>query len=173
PEPPNPQSRDPKTGTPTPEKPGETPRETPEIPEFSLPRLRQSPGGAQTPARDGAAPQVSGMREKFPFELRLGDPPTPAFRGKSLQMPGLREILQRGFSWSSHLDRHRRTHAAKRREAAEKPHKCGECGKGFGANSALAKHRRLHSGEKPYKCPECGKSFGVRSNLIKHQRTHL
>ncbi|NWX80480.1 ZN665 protein, partial [Alca torda] len=76
------------------------------------------------------------------------------------------------FSWSSHLDRHRRTHAAageapcrcadcgrcppprgtESSKTPEKPLQCNECGKGFAKNAALAKHRRVHVGEKPYKC---------------------
>ncbi|NWW49558.1 ZN761 protein, partial [Pedionomus torquatus] len=55
---------------------------------------------------------------------------------------------------------------------AEKPYKCGECGKGFGQRSALVKHRRIHTGEKPYACGDCGKGFIQKSDLTIHRRMH-
>ncbi|NWV28270.1 Z286A protein, partial [Origma solitaria] len=41
-------------------------------------------------------------------------------------------------------------------QAGEKPHKCGECGKGFGQSYHLREHQRIHTGERPYECGECG-----------------
>ncbi|NXO46881.1 ZSCA2 protein, partial [Locustella ochotensis] len=71
------------------------------------------------------------------------------------------------FSVSSHLDRHRRTHAGGpgppgRTEPVEpveeQQHRCQDCGKSFGRRSALAKHRKTHGAapEKPHRCQDCG-----------------
>ncbi|NXE17146.1 ZNF71 factor, partial [Lophotis ruficrista] len=49
---------------------------------------------------------------------------------------------------------------------------CGECGKSFSHKSALAKHRKIHSGDRPHECPACGKAFIQRSDLTIHQRVH-
>ncbi|XP_069854821.1 zinc finger protein 793-like isoform X4 [Dipodomys merriami] len=60
----------------------------------------------------------------------------------------------------------------KRVPPTEKPHVCGECGKGFCYKSEFIRHQRSHTGEKPYGCTECGKAFSHKSTLIKHQRIH-
>ncbi|NXT64339.1 XFIN protein, partial [Chaetops frenatus] len=49
---------------------------------------------------------------------------------------------------------------------------CGERGKAFGHKSALAKHRKIHSGDRPHACADCGKGFIQRSDLAAHRHVH-
>ncbi|XP_057384900.1 zinc finger and SCAN domain-containing protein 25 isoform X1 [Balaenoptera acutorostrata] len=72
----------------------------------------------------------------------------------------------KGFSRSSNLVRHQRTHEE------DKSYGCGECGKGFALREYLLKHQRTHLGRRPYACGECWKSFSQRQHLEVHQRSH-
>ncbi|XP_057551594.1 zinc finger and SCAN domain-containing protein 25 isoform X2 [Hippopotamus amphibius kiboko] len=72
----------------------------------------------------------------------------------------------KGFSRSSNLVRHQRTHEE------DKSYGCGECGKGFALREYLLKHQRTHLGRRPYVCGECWKTFSQRHHLEVHQRSH-
>ncbi|XP_044860172.1 zinc finger protein 514-like isoform X1 [Mauremys mutica] len=52
------------------------------------------------------------------------------------------------------------------------PHKCGECGKGFGSQASLARHRRQHAGAGAFPCSQCGKAFSNKANLLRHLKLH-
>ncbi|NXX72185.1 ZSC32 protein, partial [Spizella passerina] len=87
----------------------------------------------------------------------------------------------KSFSVSSHLDRHRKIHAAERASyrcpehlagfLAQHRHgrlfQCGQCGRCFGQGAALLKHQRSHGdgggvgGSASPKCLDCGKSRGL------------
>ncbi|XP_058028384.1 zinc finger protein 345-like [Ahaetulla prasina] len=54
----------------------------------------------------------------------------------------------------------------------ELPHKCSDCGKGFGHKANLTSHQRVHRLEKLYDCSNCGKTFLRKSILDMHLRMH-
>ena len=53
----------------------------------------------------------------------------------------------------------------------EKPYSCQQCNKAFAHESALSRHKKIHSGEKPYSCEPCNKVFLDLDRLNKHKRT--
>ncbi|NP_001371133.1 zinc finger and SCAN domain-containing protein 25 isoform 2 [Mus musculus] len=72
----------------------------------------------------------------------------------------------KGFTLREYLTKHQRTHLGKR------PYVCGECWKTFSQRHHLEVHQRSHTGEKPYKCSDCWKGFSRRQHLLVHRRTH-
>uniref|UniRef100_A0A8C0Z1B5 Zinc finger and SCAN domain containing 25 n=1 Tax=Canis lupus familiaris TaxID=9615 RepID=A0A8C0Z1B5_CANLF len=89
----------------------------------------------------------------------------------------------KGFSRSSNLVRHQRTHEEEksygcylmkhqRTHLGKRPYVCSECWKTFSQRHHLEVHQRSHTGEKPYKCGDCWKSFSRRQHLQVHRRTH-
>ncbi|XP_070790285.1 zinc finger protein 420-like [Pituophis catenifer annectens] len=59
-----------------------------------------------------------------------------------------------------------------RLHSRELPHKCSDCGKGFGHKANLTSHQRVHRLEKLYDCSNCGKTFLRKSILDMHLRMH-
>ncbi|NXO11900.1 ZN226 protein, partial [Oriolus oriolus] len=73
----------------------------------------------------------------------------------------------KGFKTPYERQRHALTHLG-----AEKPFRCGECGKDFPAANALLLHRRQHCQDKPHACGVCGKRFAYGHSLKVHERVH-
>ncbi|XP_011816813.1 PREDICTED: zinc finger protein 500 [Colobus angolensis palliatus] len=99
-------------------------------------------------------------------ELPRGGPPPGRGASHGTDKPYTCPECGKGFSKTSHLTKHQRTHTG------ERPYKCLVCGKGFSDRSNFSTHQRVHTGEKPYPCPECGKRFSQSSSLVIHRRTH-
>lgn len=54
----------------------------------------------------------------------------------------------------------------------ERPHVCGECGKGFRQLSKLRMHAVIHTKERPHECDICGKGYRFANYLAVHRRLH-
>lgn len=57
--------------------------------------------------------------------------------------------------------------------AGKKIYSCPECENLYLTNCGLVAHKRLHAGEKSFKCPDCEESFGLKSELTTHQTEHF
>ncbi|CAO1430637.1 unnamed protein product [Diamesa tonsa] len=53
------------------------------------------------------------------------------------------------------------------------PFTCEFCSKGFKSNSAMERHRRVHTGIKPFVCEICQKTFNQNELLKRHMSIHL
>lgn len=72
------------------------------------------------------------------------------------------------FRWRVNFIRHLRS----RREQG-KLHECSVCGELFSDSEDLDGHLETHEAQKPFRCGACGKSFRLNSHLNCHRRVHL
>ncbi|CAI9732755.1 finger 808-like [Octopus vulgaris] len=76
------------------------------------------------------------------------------------------DICWKAFSQTSHVNIHKRIHAA------VLPYRCHLCGKSFSRQDNLKRHIITHKGLKLYSCKVCNKAFSRRSYLKVHHRIH-
>nr|XP_051685668.1 zinc finger protein 496 isoform X1 [Oryctolagus cuniculus]XP_051685670.1 zinc finger protein 496 isoform X1 [Oryctolagus cuniculus] len=73
----------------------------------------------------------------------------------------------KAFRWRVNFVRHLRS-----RRDREKPRVCPVCGKLFSEGEDLDGHLEAHEAQKPYRCGSCGRSFRLNSHLLSHRRIH-
>ncbi|XP_036096297.1 zinc finger protein 496 [Molossus molossus] len=84
--------------------------------------------------------------------------------GKSYICPNCGKV----FRWRVNFIRHLRS-----RREQEKLHECSVCGELFSDSEDLDGHLEAHEAQKPFRCGACGKSFRLNSHLLCHRRVHL
>ncbi len=93
--------------------------------------------------------------------------------GTEIQLNAPKVILVKAANtkqWISKPDMFKTQRTAK---VAEKPYKCGECGRSFICCDLLALHMRNHTGEVHiYKCDKCDKEFSLKTLLDSHKTSH-
>lgn len=72
------------------------------------------------------------------------------------------------FRWRVNFLRHLRS-----RREQEQQHECAVCGELFGDSEDLDGHLETHAAQKPFRCGACGRSFRLNAHLLSHRRTHL
>ncbi|XP_008251889.3 zinc finger protein 496 [Oryctolagus cuniculus] len=73
----------------------------------------------------------------------------------------------KAFRWRVNFVRHLRS-----RQDRKKPCVCPVCRELFSEDEDLDGHLEAHEAQKPYRCGSCGRSFRLNSHLLSHRRIH-